>query len=231
MSLRVASLVAGIALLIACAVTGGLSVTTAPDSAPLLREPSRGVLNESGVGTKSLGAVNGTGYHGDLPVYRIPLRVHLGSSGMKISEYGEVLGEINDIWLSQAGICFEMHVVASDEVSPTGMDIWFTPTIAAYDHLNGYYSGDHDMRVRDFPALSPAPNPARHPAARTAAHEFGHALGLPHRQDSNDNLMRSKTYGWHLSLTEVHMARQAAGLKALPDLTPRRCNVAMLMPQ
>ncbi len=225
MSLRVAAVIAAVSLLIVCAVSGGVSVTTAPDSAPLLRESSRGPL------TESLGVVNGTGYHADLPLYRIPLRVHLGGSGMRTSGYREVLGEINDIWLSQAGICFEMHVVASDEVSPTGMDIWFAPAIAGYDHLNGYYSGDHDMRVRDFPALGPAPNPARHPAARTAAHEFGHALGLPHRQDSNDNLMRSKTYGWHLSLTEVYMARQAAVLKALPDLTPHRCNVATLTAQ
>src|SRR3990172_6512595 len=38
------------------------------------------------------------------PVYRIPLRVHLGQSGRSPAEFKAILKEINDIWLSQAGI-------------------------------------------------------------------------------------------------------------------------------
>jgi hypothetical protein len=157
------------------------------------------------------------------PVYRIPLRVHLGESGRSPAGFKEILEEINEIWLSQAGICFEMQAVLDDVPLQQGMDIWFLPVLPGGPGLNGYYRNDHNIQVRDTPILSPAAHPAHYPAARTAAHECGHGLSLFHRQDSNDNLMRSKTYGWHLNVLEIMEARKAAAEKALPDTTPRHC--------
>ena len=57
------------------------------------------------------------------PVYRIPLRVHLGESGRSPAEFKVILEEINDIWLSQAGICFEMQISLDDEPLEQGMSI------------------------------------------------------------------------------------------------------------
>ena len=151
------------------------------------------------------------------PVYCIPLRVHLGQSERNPQEFKDILDEINHIWLSQAGIFFVMQVVLDDEPLEQGMDIWFMPFLQEGPGLNGYFRGDHDIQVRDTPILKPADYPARHPAARTAAHECGHGLSLPHRQDSDDNLMRSKTYGWQLNAQEIRDARTAAAKMALPD--------------
>ncbi len=157
------------------------------------------------------------------PVYRIPLRVHLAESGRSPEKFKAILDEINDIWLSQAGICFEMQEVLDDRPAEQGLDLWFVPVLPGGPDLNGAYWNDHDIRVRDTPVLNPAGHPARHPAARTAAHELGHGLSLFHRQDSDDNLMRSKTFGWHLNAREVDDARRAAAKKALPDTAPTRC--------
>jgi hypothetical protein len=160
-----------------------------------------------------------------LPVYHIPLRVHLGKSGRRPSEFLPMLEEINDIWLSQAGICFEMQVVTTEERNRAGMDLWFMPVLPGGQWLNGYYRNDHAIEVRDTPLLSPAEHPARYPAARTAAHELGHGLGLFHRQNSDDNLMRSKTFGWHLNSGEIGVARSTAKKKAVPDRSGTRCSV------
>ena len=152
------------------------------------------------------------------PVYRIPLRVHIGESKRSMQEFRDILNEINHIWLSQAGILFVMQVVLDDEPSEQGMDIWFMPVLQGNRGMNGYFRSDHDIQVRDTPVLKPAEHPARYPAARTAAHEFGHGLSLPHRQDSDDNLMRSKTYGWQLNAKEIRDARKAAAEMALTDV-------------
>ena len=56
-----------------------------------------------------------------------------------------MLAEINDIWWSQAGICFEIQTVAHDELLPGGFDLWFVP---ALEKFNGFYADQHDMRVR-----------------------------------------------------------------------------------
>ena len=157
------------------------------------------------------------------PVYRIPLRVHLGKSARSPEEFKPILREINDIWLSQAGICFEMQIVLDDKPIEEGMDIWFLPVLPGGPGLNGYFRGDHNIQVRDTPILGPSARPAHSPAARTAAHECGHGLSLMHRQDSDDNLMRSKTYGWQLNGLEVQEARSAATEKALGDTAPRSC--------
>jgi hypothetical protein len=63
------------------------------------------------------------------PVFRIPLRVHLGESGRSPEDFIAILDEINDIWLSQAGICFEMQIVLDDKPLMRGIDIWFMPTL------------------------------------------------------------------------------------------------------
>jgi len=158
-----------------------------------------------------------------VPVYRIPLRVHLGKSSLSPSQFKEILAEINHIWWSQAGICFEIEAVNRDEPLKKGVDIWFVPVMKEYPASNGYYNGDHEIYVRDAPILGSASHPAHSSASRTAAHELGHVLGLHHRQDSDDNLMRSKTFGWLLNVYEIRNARKAAAQKALPDKSPRHC--------
>ena len=159
-----------------------------------------------------------------LPVYRIKLRVHLTNSGRPTQEFVPIFAEINDIWWSQAGICFEIQAVDHDEPLADGLDMWFAPYIGGF---NGYYDGEH-IQMTDDPDLDQAPNPAKYSAARTAAHELGHALDLPHRQDSDDNLMRSKTYGWQLSKEEILDAREAAADIALDDATPLACGPARI---
>jgi hypothetical protein len=153
------------------------------------------------------------------PVYRIKLLVHLRKSGRKPQEFGPIFTEINEIWWSQAGICFEIHAVDHDTPLDDGLDMWFSPYIGG---LNGSYDGVN-IQMTDNPDLEWAPHPARSSAARTAAHELGHAFDLRHRQDSDDNLMRSKTYGWQLNRQEVEIARGAASDMALEDRTPLRC--------
>ena len=163
-----------------------------------------------------------------IPVYRIPLRVHLGKTARGPQDFVEILDEINDIWWSQAGICFEFDVVKYDEQLDKGIDVWFMPALREFSRINGYYRGDHEIYVRDTPILGPAAHPANSPTARTTAHELGHALGLHHRQDSDDNLMRSKTFGWHLNQREIALARKAAFRKAFPDTKPLRCGAPVI---
>ncbi len=164
------------------------------------------------------------------PVYRIPLRVHLGESGRSPGDFIAILDEINSIWLTQAGICFEMQIVLDNRPLEQGMDIWFMPNLPGGAGLNGYFRDEHNIQVRDTPVLGPAANPAHYPAARTAAHEFGHGLSLQHRQNSDDNLMRSKTFGWQLNRKEIQEARGAAAEKALQDTAPRKCEEPRILP-
>jgi hypothetical protein len=173
---------------------------------------------------------SGTAAFQRAPVYRIPLRVHVGESERSAGEFRKLIGEINDIWLSQAGICFEMQIVQHDEVLEQGMDIWFMPVLPGGPGLNGYFRDEHDIHVRDTPILRPAEHPARHPAPRTAAHELGHGLSLQHRQDSDNNLMRSKTFGWQLNKEEVLQARSVAADMALQDTTLRSCSEPVIVP-
>ncbi|MGA7279718.1 MAG: hypothetical protein WBW79_17405 [Desulfocapsaceae bacterium] len=153
------------------------------------------------------------------PVYRINLRVHLANSSRAPEEFEPIFSEINKIWYTQAGICFEIHTVDHDTTLNDGLDMWFAPEIGGY---NGYYDGEY-IQMSDAPVLAPAENPAKSSAARTAAHELGHALDLPHRQESDDNLMRSRTYGWQLSAQEIQHARETAADIAIEDTFPLNC--------
>ena len=160
-----------------------------------------------------------------MPVYRVPMRIHRGDSGMTSSELGEVLNEIQWIWWSQAAICFEVEVVDHEDTMNVGYDMWFVvdPKFGTY---NGYYSGDHDIWTVDDPSLGSAPNPTDHPASRTGAHELGHGLELSHyngQPDSNDSLMSSGKRGWKLHDFEIETARGRASEKALEDEMPIYC--------
>ena len=161
------------------------------------------------------------------PVLRIPLRIHLGKSTWRPAEIVPAAEEISSIWLTQAGICFETEIVLHEMPAASGFDLWFEPMLNERPGYNGLFNDEHDIHVRDVPILDPAKRPAQSPTARTAAHEMGHALGLRHRQDSDENLMRSKTYGWQLNEDEIRRARRTAEEKALPDRGPVQCAVAI----
>jgi len=154
-----------------------------------------------------------------LPLYRLKLRVHLMKSGRSGEDFIPIFNEINEIWQSQAGICFEIEAVYDDTPLANGINMTFAPDIGFF---NGYYDGE-EIQMRDTPILSNAPNPANSPTARTAAHELGHVLGLHHRQESDDNLMRSKTYGWMLNEEEVRIARKTASGIALENTSLPDC--------
>ena len=186
--------------------------------------PDEGVLTD--VPLKSIQAGANSLAPALLPVYRIKLRVHLANSSRTPQEFEPILAEINKIWQTQAGICFEIHTVDHDITLIDGLDMWFSPDIGGY---NGYYDGEH-IQMSDAPVLAHAANPARSPAARTAAHELGHALNLRHRQDSDENLMRSRTYGWHLNAQEIRHARETAADIAIKDTFPFNCGPAKIKP-
>lgn len=169
------------------------------------------------------------------PVYRVPLRVHTTRSDLTREDLCGLLAEVNEIWWTQAGVCFEIEIVGDDEIAKTGMDLWFersSPFPNGYD-ANGVYTGPHEIYSLDEPSLNTAPNPTEYRPARTAAHELGHGLGLSHQNCGtacNDLLMTSGRRGFALvtgspaSTDEHARARDRATEYALSDTTPAVCS-------
>src|SRR3989442_3843547 len=113
---------------------------------------------------------------GRTPVYRIKLRVHNGQTTLPAVELRKSLEEMNSIWWSQAGVCFENTTTRDDARAREGFDIWFVSEVPDPPGGNRIYKGDHDIWSRDYPNLMPAPHPVAQRAARTGAHELGHGL-------------------------------------------------------
>ena len=164
---------------------------------------------------------------GQTPVYRIKLRVHNGQTTLPAAELRKSLEEMNSIWWSQAGVCFEITSTKDDARAREGFDIWFVSEVPDPSGVNGAYKGDHDIWSRDYPNLMPAPHPVTQRAARTSAHELGHGLTLRHYDgypESPDSLMSSGTLGWRLRDFQIEAARARAQQKADPDTTPTNCS-------
>jgi hypothetical protein len=170
---------------------------------------------------------------GRTPVYRIDLRVHIGPTTLPLDELRKSLEEMNSIWWSQAGVCFEITSTNDDTRAAEGFDIWFVPEVPDPPGVNGVFKGDHDIWSRDYPDLRPSPNPVTQRAARTSAHELGHGLTLAHYNgypDSTDSLMSSGNLGWKLNDFQIQAARARARQKANarrkanPDTIPKNCS-------
>ena len=170
----------------------------------------------------------------DLPVYRIPVRVHVGASSLTLDEVLTYLREVNAIWDRQAAICFEFEVVRHNRIEGDGFDIFFKPELEAlpgYEVVSGLHQGDHDIQVRDVPDLYNVPPAMVTKGARTTAHELGHALGLQHDERSDAFLMRSGHQGIQLQPHEIRIARSRAALKTLSVTTRSTCQPPRFNPQ
>ncbi len=147
-------------------------------------------------------------------VYRIDVQVHTAHTGMNREKLGLVLAEAQQIWTTQAAICFEFRAVVHDDDAAIGFDLWYLPEIPDAPDVNGTIDGRRSF-VRDHPVLGPANRPAMEPAARTTAHELGHGLTLDHYEDPSDlaeSLMASRKAGFALHAAEIARARGAAAV-------------------
>jgi hypothetical protein len=168
------------------------------------------------------------------PLYRIPVRVHVGTSSLALDAVLTYLREVNLIWGHQAAICFEFEIVRHNRTEDDGFDIFFKPELEAlpgYKVISGLHQGDHDIQVRDVPDLYNLPPAIVSKGARTTAHELGHALGLQHDERSNAFLMRSGHQGIQLQPHEIRIARGRAALKTLPVANRLTCRPPRFNPQ
>ena len=183
------------------------------------------------------------------PVFRIPLRVHTGLSELTEAELRPILRELNEIWLQQAGVCFEIEVTDSEDNREDGFDFRYTSgEIPIARGSNGVYQDPHSIWSIDHPRLNDVMMPVMQPTARTTAHELGHALGLAHENpppsndcsrpchcvelgdDCDEYLMRSGSKGFFLSKPEIDTARNRAPRFALEDQSPSQCAEPVFMP-
>src|SRR5215475_12417908 len=66
---------------------------------------------------------------GRTPVYRVKLRVHNRQTTLPAAELRKSLEEMNSIWWSQAGVCFEITSTKDDARARDGFDIWFVSEV------------------------------------------------------------------------------------------------------
>jgi len=160
-----------------------------------------------------------------------------------------ILQEMNEIWLEQAAVCFEIEVTESEENREDGFDFRYTAgEIPIARGSNGVYQDPHSIWSIDHPRLNDVMKPVMQPTARTTAHELGHALGLGHENpppsndcsrpchcveladDCDEYLMRSGSKGFFISKPEIETARGRAPRFALSDQGPTQCAEPVFMP-
>jgi hypothetical protein len=235
----------------ASAPPGAAGTPAAVSGKAPMRPPSAGRPSVAGTGgamsnagsSAAIGGAAGLSMSAFSPVYRVPLRVHIGESKLSDADLGPIFDELNRIWLEQAGICFEIEVTSADTNRSDGFDFRYTSgSIPGASGANGLTQNAHAIWSIDHPQLGSAPHPVMNPTARTTAHELGHALGLAHenpppssdcsdpcycveRMDNcDDYLLRSGTKGFFVSPPEVQITRKNALKVALSDQSPVQCS-------
>jgi hypothetical protein len=226
----------------------GASGSAAGAGAPNGSSAGRGGAGPSaGRGGASAAGMGGSAAPGLTPVYRVPLRVHVGMSKLTDAELGPIFAELNSIWLEQAGVCFEIEVTSAETNRTDGFDFRYTSgQIPGASTANGLTQSAHSIWSIDHPRLNDVAMPVMNPTARTTAHELGHALGLEHENpppstdcaspcycvqlgdDCDEYLLRSGTKGFHISKPEVDIARGRAARVALKDQASQ-CGAPVIM--